>query len=179
MLPSGWPPPPPPLVTTNLARNKPVAASSQLDNTLGPEKAVDGIIPPLGSLNSTFISAGLGEMTPWLVIDLKELVTVDRFVFYNRRDCCGEEVSGATVFFGGAGITQSINGQYGNNPQVYYAGDFEQSSTGEVVSFIFDSPPTGRFFIFQNSFKPEWIPGILSIAELEVYGEPAGTSACT
>ncbi|GLC38321.1 hypothetical protein PLESTB_001748300 [Pleodorina starrii] len=172
--PPSPPPPPPPPPSINLAlvtANRTTYSSSVLDNNIslyGPQLAIDGIIPANGSSESTFMSAA-NDTGRWLSIDFGELVTINQIVYYNRRDCCGENVVGISFRFGGASVAPD-----GYLPQhntvVFNTGISTPSRTGAVLTVNLTTPRIGRFLSFHTSGSSP----AAYVAELEAYGTPAG-----
>ncbi|GLC71126.1 hypothetical protein PLESTF_001077300 [Pleodorina starrii] len=130
--------------------------------------AIDGIIPADGSSESTFMTAA-NNTVRWFSIDFGELVTINRIVYYNRRDCCGENVVGINVRFGGARSTTADADVVTQNPVVIFTGLNTRSSTGAVLTVDLVPLPTGRFLSFHTVFA-----SAIYVAELEAYGTPAG-----
>ncbi|GLC44201.1 hypothetical protein PLESTM_001568000 [Pleodorina starrii] len=163
------PPPPPPSGSDNIAFNKPVFALSTDSpmSSYAPSFAVDGSIPVTGD---QFYRSAPVDTAPWLAIDLGDIFHIDRIVYYNRRDCCGNNTGGAEFRVGGAQVP--INGtaqQMTHNTLVHRSRG--SGSTGQVLTINLDPPVVGRWLTMQ-SFGSAGKPN-LQIAELQAYGAPA------
>ncbi|EFJ40733.1 hypothetical protein VOLCADRAFT_99426 [Volvox carteri f. nagariensis] len=171
-LPSSPPPPPPPPFT-NIAIGKTIYASSQFSSQYAPVNAIDGIIPSAGSNSSTFISAnGTGE---WLVIDFGEAMTISSIALYHRRDCCGQELVNAEFRLGGAAVLLSDASNYFYNYRLDNASS-GPGTTGGVILLNLNPPRTGRTLLVRNSNVNPSPYVRLAMAELQVYGMPAGNN---
>lgn len=141
---------------SNLALNKPAVQSGTDFN--GPaERAVDG--NRSGNFNNGSVTHTNLATNPWWRVDLGAEFNVNKINIYNRTDCCSERLNGALVLVGN---TPS------NNPA-----DYIQVGTlnGNATGFLSDINAQGRYVMV-------YLPGtnrILSLAEVEVYGEPAIT----
>ncbi|GLC64921.1 hypothetical protein PLESTF_000222000 [Pleodorina starrii] len=160
------------------ASNWLVYSSSVLNNdssTYGPELAIDGILPSsTSSAESTFITQD-ETTSPWFAIDFGELVTISQVVWYNRIDCCGENVAGAQLKIGGAWPPQSLG--YANPVAYEMNGTDSTGITGGIITVDLNPAWAGRFLVINNAVRRRQLPyPPLQIAELKLQGSPA---ACT
>ncbi|GLC46387.1 hypothetical protein PLESTM_001865000 [Pleodorina starrii] len=155
-------PPPPDTNIILTTANMTVQSSTVLNNNnilYGPLLAIDGVIPTADSNASTYIS-GTPDTSPWFSIDFGELVTINRVVYYNRRDCCGDNVTGLNMRFGGSSVTRTLFVP-SFNPTFYNAAG-TSSTTGAVITVNLSPPWTGR---------------VLSLHVLPSAGVPASAGA--
>lgn len=140
----------------NLALNKPVLQSGTDFN--GPaERAVDG--NRSGNFNNGSVTHTNLATNPWWRVDLGAVYNLDKINIYNRTDCCSDRLNGALVLVGNTAS---------NTPA-----DYTQVGTlnGDATGFLSEINAQGRYIMV-------YLPGtneILSLAEVEVYGEPAIT----
>ncbi len=123
-----------------------------------------------GQLNTSFVT-DINDTQLAFSIDFGELVTISQVVYYNRIDCCGEQVNGVSFRFGGAGVyTDQWAQRWMLNPLLM---TFGAGSTGGVISIPISPPQTGRILAVLSTVQPS-VASALHIAELQVYGTPAG-----
>ncbi|GIM16650.1 hypothetical protein Vretimale_19257, partial [Volvox reticuliferus] len=156
---------------TNVAVGKTAYASSVFGTSYGPENAIDGTIPSLGSNSSTFISGNSSEH--WLSIDFGEQMTVSQVTLYNRMDCCGEQLYNAEFRLGGAAVFTNNSDQLPYNDLIHtMTGASIGGTTGGTVTFSLNPPSTGRFLTVKNGAGSGELP-FLPVAELQVSGVSA------
>lgn len=148
----------------NLALNKPVTASTQLNSNFIPERAVDG-----DTSSSTFYHSATNDFAPFWEVDLGAEYPIEDILLYNRADGSGNfgnrlnnvfvqvkdssdtEVWLSTIFnpWDGEGLAADIN-----NPG---AGPHSFDPSGAVGQFV-------RVFKDPAHDGSEWLP----LAEVEV-----------
>lgn len=122
-----------------------------------PERAVDGNTNGSYGLGSTYHS---GESnSAWWYVDLGQVYEINQINFWNRTDCCGQRIIGATI-----GIFDAA--PYGDGgPTALWSMVFASGAAQQV----FTAPSVdGRYVgILAPSSGDSW----LQIAEVEVFGE--------
>ncbi|XP_067660291.1 uncharacterized protein [Haliotis asinina] len=87
---------------TNVARNRPVRASSQFNFavtnlTASPGLAVDGNFDTDFVNGRSCYSSAIGDLTPTLYIDLGAYYYINSIIITNRGDCCAERLRNINV----------------------------------------------------------------------------------
>jgi len=131
---------------SNLAYNRP-AYQSSIYQPYVAALAVDGNTD--GSIYSGLVThtSGESETNPWWMVSLAEKSYVAYIRIYNRVDCCGDRLNGATIYLDDLkiGVVAYVSGQ---QPYTFMVGNY-----GTMVKVI--------------------VPGgnkVVSLAELEIYG---------
>lgn len=144
----------------NLAFHKPTQQSST-DHGGNASRAVDGNTNGLWSEGSISHTQRGGSNNPWWRVDLEEEYAIGEIKIFNRTDVncssspCGSRLSGAKVYVG------NIDSSDPN--------DFTEIATLNAASEQSISPSSisGRYILIYHPGSYE----ILSLAEVEVYGE--------
>ena len=99
------------------------------------------------------MSLALPLTSHWL-LDLGAVYKVDQIRIFNRTDCCSERIAGAEVFWSdGAKNTKMLK----INSIKPTKGVYAMNTNGNPVRYLRIQLPK---------------PGVISLAEVEVYGDP-------
>jgi len=147
----------------NLARGKPARQSSRHNNNpnVGPKKAVDG--DTNGHYSAAKAMHTNEEQNPWWEVDLGGHYKINEIVVHNQTDCCQDRLDGAVVMLS--------DWPFIGNPLQARSGDnIERHTLGKAATqnFVKVSGRTARFVRVQIPRR-----AILSVAEIQVWGEPA------
>jgi co-chaperonin GroES (HSP10) len=147
---------------TNIAQGKRAYQSSNYAANAGqPSKAVDGNTSGNWANGSVTHTVGRqGENNPWWEVDLDKNYVITRVEIWNRTDCCQERLSDYNIL-----VKYNVNG----NGQPFL-NSLHRFRRGESNPQSFSGQKTGRYVRIQKYGK-----GILSLAEVKVYGYPAGS----
>ncbi len=142
-------PPPPP--NENIALNKPTAQSSTSHGGVS-SRAVDGNTS--GSYQASSVTHTDMEQGWWRV-DLGDVYDISEINVYNRTDCCSDRIVGANVY---VGLIESTN-----------PNDYTEIAPLQNLSVQSFSPNNvqGRYVFIKRTNT-----GVLSLAEVEVFGVP-------
>ncbi len=117
----------------------------------------------------------------FFAVDFNEIVTVNRVVWYNRMDCCGNLTSSLSISINGGGSRNDNWWQNSGNVPLNSFSDpaliKAYTAGGGAYTLTLDPPRSGRFLVLRSTQLPANVTTTaLQIAELEAYGMPAGTS---
>jgi len=151
---------PPPDDLTNFALSKPVAQSST-SNSLGPERAVDGL---LGG-DAQEISQTQSDFQAWWQIDLLESAMIEEVVLWNRTDCCQERLTDFHVL-----VSETPFGSFDLQATIAQPGvsDYHHPGTAGRETRI-PIQTAGRYVRIQLTGTD-----LLQLAEVEVFARPNG-----
>jgi hypothetical protein len=140
----------------NLALNKRATQSSNYTNTSGqPSKAVDGNTDGRWQSGSvTHTQGGQGQNNPWWSVDLGEVYEITQIRIWNRTDCCTQRLDNFKILVKNT-ATESWRG---------FVSGTQRNTGSNPMSF--NGKAEGRYVLIQL-MNPK---GILSLAEVEVYG---------
>ena len=146
----------------NLARGKRARQSSRHNNNpnVGPEKGVDG--DTNGHYSAAKAMHTNEEQNPWWEVDLGGHYKINQIVIHNQTDCCQDRLDGAVVMLS--------DWPFIGNPLTPRGGDnIERHTLGKATTqnFVKVSGRTARFIRVQIPRRT-----ILSVAEIQVWGEP-------
>lgn len=148
----------------NLAKGKKVFQSS-VGYDGKPELAIDGNRNPAYAAKTTTHTAD-GDKMPWWEIDLGAVHRVTQIRIFNRADpCCRERILGAQVIVSDQPLPRP-DGMASQRKRVFPIGD---------VRPVYDFPTNGMPVRFVRVQLPK--PGALSLAEVEVMGDPKPIAA--
>ncbi|APW39703.1 hypothetical protein RD110_22940 [Rhodoferax koreense] len=147
--------------TVNLALGQPATQSSQ-DGARPASRAVDGNTVGAGE---QFVTHTLQEAMPWWQVDLGQSSRIDFIQLWNRTDCCGDRLRNFTVFISPTDMTGRTMANLEADPAVL------KRSVGATAADRVIAVPVGgvgRHVRVQLAGT-----GILSLAEVSVFGGPA------
>tara|TARA_R100000306_G_scaffold889_2_gene2386 strand:+ start:37315 stop:39309 length:1995 start_codon:yes stop_codon:yes gene_type:complete len=138
---------------SNIALYKPTKQSSVFEVS-SANRAVDGNKD--GNWHNRSVTATHGTNNPWWEVDLLGIYKISSITIYNRTDCCPERLNNFTIRVSNQPLKGRNGGQVFNNDRSTFNGN--KTFTGNVE---------GRYISIQLEGN-----GILSLAEVEVKGEP-------
>ncbi|WP_421949377.1 discoidin domain-containing protein [Phaeodactylibacter xiamenensis] len=141
----------------NVALNKRATQSSNYTSSSGqPSKAVDGNTDGRWQSGSVTHTQGGGSNNPWWTVDLGEVHDIRKIRVWNRTDCCKERLDNFVILVKNT-AQESWRG--------FISGSQRNTGTNPLT---FEGQAEGRYVMIQLR-NPK---GILSLAEVEVYGLP-------
>ena len=145
------------MAQTNVALNKSASQSSNYSSSKGlPGNAVDGNTSGNWYDNSVTHTIVSGQNDPWWTVDLGAVYSVNQINVWNRTDCCQDRLHSFKIF---------IKKSYSDSWSTFVDGyQMHQNRNPHV----FTNTKLARYVkvqLFNSS-------GILSLAEVEVYGSP-------
>jgi len=146
---------------TNVAKNKATSQSSHYSLTAGqPQKAVDGNTD--GRWSSRSVTHTKSQKNPWWTVDLGEVHDISKVQIWNRTDCCRNRLNNIKILI----KKKPRDGwkRFNSRNHKYQA--------GESYPLTFNKIHQARYVMVQL----ETANGILSLAEVKVFGKPAGSS---
>jgi hypothetical protein len=143
----------------NVALNKRATQlSDHISNKGGASNAVDGITDGRWQSGSVTHTKSEGEKNPWWTVDLGEVYEISKIRIWNRTDCCAERLDNFKILVKSQPSGESWRG--------FVPGT--QRNTGSNP-LVFEGNAQGRYVMIQLVSSS----GILSLAEVEVYGTKA------
>ena len=147
---------------TNIAHTG-FASQSSVSHSGAPGRAIDG--NNSGQWNQGSITHTREEVQPWWQLELPSIVNIEQIAIYNRTNCCGDRLSDVHVFvsetpFGNATLDELLQ-----NSAIWHK--FLPGNQPPSASMSVNS--SGRYVRVQLAGDDN-LEGILSLAEVEVYG---------
>jgi hypothetical protein len=143
----------------NVALNKRATQlSNHISNKGGASNAVDGITDGRWQSGSVTHTKSEGEKNPWWTVDLGEVYEISKIRIWNRTDCCAERLDNFKIL-----VKSQPSGESWRS---FVPGT--QRNTGRIP-LVFEGNAQGRYVMIQLVSSS----GILSLAEVEVYGTKA------
>ena len=140
----------------NVAVNKRASQSSLYTSNAGsPSNAVDGKTDGRWQSGSVTHTNGQGENNPWWTVDLGEVYEISKIRIWNRTDCCAERLDNFKILVKNQPSGESWRG--------FVSGTQRNTGSNQLT---FEGNAQGRYVMIQL-VNPK---GILSLAEVEVYG---------
>lgn len=144
----------------NVALNKKATQSSNyiISGKGTPSNAVDGNTDGNWQSNSVTHTISEGENNPWWTVDLGEVYDIYKIRIWNRTDCCAERLDNFKI------LVKSLPA---GEPWRGFISGTQRNSCSNPLTF--EGKAEGRYVMIQL-VNPK---GILSLAEVEVYGTKA------
>jgi F5/8 type C domain-containing protein len=148
---------------TNVALHKHATQSSNYSSNAGlPGNAVDGNKSGIWADKSvSHTKGGSGQANAWWSVDLGEVYTISKIQIWNRTDCCQNRLDNFRIL-----IKEGPK-----DPWSTFTIGYHKYQEGQTYPLVFNDTKFARYVMVQLT-NPN---GILSLAEVEVYGTPIQT----